>query len=150
MGTEGSSHTYSEIFVHFNWHCLKDRNLIVPRLEPALQTEIEQYCRKTKGAHFKGIGGTTNHVHLVVQLEPYVTISDFIGKVKGACSHEMNKRFGRDTIAWQRGYGVVSFAGRDLPGVLKYVQFQKEHHQAGTTREALEKYGDWEEESEQA
>ena len=149
MGAEGSSHTHSEIFLHFNWHCLKDRNLIVPSVEPVLHAEIEEYCRKTKGAHFKGVGGTTNHIHLAVQLEPYVTISDFIGKVKGASSHEMNKRFGRDTIAWQRGYGVVSFATRNLPGVLKYVQRQKEHHANGTTRDALEKHGDWDEATDQ-
>ncbi len=145
MGEEGSSHTYSEIFIHYNWHCIRDRNLIVPSLETAIHNDITEYCRKSKGVHFFGIGGTSNHVHLVVQVEPYVGISDFVGRVKGANSHEINKRFGRDTLGWQRGYGVVSFSKKNLPWVLKYVQLQKEHHQTGTINEKLEKYGDWDE-----
>ena len=143
MGEEGSGgHTFSEILIHYNWHCIRDRNLIMPSLEPVVHSEIIEYCRKSRGVHFLGVGGTSNHVHLVVQLEPYVGISEFVGRVKGANSHEINKRFGRDTLAWQRGYGVVSFAKKNLPWVLKYVQFQKEHHQAGSINETLKRNGE--------
>jgi len=121
MGEEGSGHTYSEIFVHYNWHCIR---------------------RKLRGVHFLGVGGTSNHVDLVVQIEPYVGISEFVGRVKGANSHEINKRFGRDTLAWQRGYGVVSFAKKNLAWVLRYVQSQEEHHQAGSINETLERNGE--------
>ncbi len=52
----------------------------------------------------------------------------------------MDKASGRSSLNWQRGYGVVSFAKRNLPGLLKYVTCQKEHHKAGTVRPTLEIY----------
>jgi len=35
----------------------------------------------------------------------------------------------------------VSFAKRDLPAVLRYVEIQKEHHQKGTINKMLESSG---------
>ena len=88
----------------------------------------------------QGSGGTQDHVHMLIRIEPQVLISDFVGKLKGASSFEMNKMFGRSSLNWQRGYGVVSFARRNLTGLQKYVASQKEHHRAGTVRPALEIY----------
>jgi len=68
-----------------------------------------------------------------------MVLSEFIGKVKGAVSHHINQKFGPQTLNWQTGYGVVSFAANNLSAVLRYVQNQKEHHRLGTTRDALER-----------
>ena len=136
----GSSHNFSEIFLHLNWHCAKDRPLLTPTIEPDCHAFIEEYCAKVKGIHFKEIGGTETHIHLVFQFEPFVELTDFIGKIKGASSHEMNQRFGRDSLEWQRGYGIVSFSKKHLPSMLQYVARQKEHHAAGTTKDTLERH----------
>lgn len=79
-------------------------------------------------------------MHLIVEVFPTLTISKWIGKVKGASSFEVNKRFGHATLQWQRKYGVVTFARRDLPGIRRYVQRQKEHHRMGTIKEILERH----------
>ena len=129
----GSGHNFSEIYLHANWHYRNDEPLIRPEIRGRLYEIIEEYCRKVKGIHFERLGGTENHVHLVFQMEPFVLLSDFIGKVKGASAHEVNKESGPETIKWQRGYGVVSFSKKHLPSVLSYVENQKKHHQAGTT-----------------
>ena len=137
----GSAHIYSEIYLHTNWHCKDDQPMIQPQIEAPLYEFIEQYCQKVKGIHLEKINGTEDHVHLVFQMEPFVLLSDFIGKIKGASSHEINRRFGLETLRWQRGYGIVSFSKKHLPGVLRYVAEQKEHHRRGTTKEALEAWG---------
>ena len=115
MESAGSSHTFSEIFLHLNWHCLNDRPLIAPEIESFLHAFIREYCAKTKGVHFKGIGGTETHIHMVFQMEPFVLLSEFIGRIKGASSHEVNSRLGSGTLNWQRGYGAVSFSRDTLP-----------------------------------
>ena len=74
--------------------------------------------------------------------EPFVTLSEFQGQVKGASSHEVNARFGGKTLTWQRGYGMVTFSKKYLPGILSYVSNQKEHHARGTTNPVLEQHGD--------
>jgi putative transposase len=132
------SHVFHEIYLHINWHCHEDRPLLPPEREPIVHHLIQEYCRKCKGVFFHGIGGTATHVHLAVQVEPFVTPSDFIGKVKGAVAHEINQQFGPDSLQWQRGYGMVSFAAANLPAVLKYVQNQKAHHQSGGLKDKLE------------
>ncbi|MBI3736882.1 IS200/IS605 family transposase [Candidatus Sumerlaeota bacterium] len=137
-----STHVFSQLLVHLNWHCKDDKPCIQGDLEKALYGYIESYCRKTKGIRFEGLGGTETHVHLAVQIEPFISISDWVGKLKGGSAHEMNEKFGRGSLQWQRGYGVVSFAKRDLPSVLKYVKNQKEHHRMGKLNRVLEFYGE--------
>jgi REP element-mobilizing transposase RayT len=87
---------------------------------------------------FLGIGGTADHVHLVIRIGPNMAAMEVVGKVKGASAREINKGCGMKMLQWQRGYGVVSFAARDLPAILKYVENQEEHHAGGTTRRKLE------------
>ena len=53
----------------------------------------------------------------------------------------MNAAFGKDTLKWHRGYGIVSFSKKHLPGVAHYVRNQREHHSNGTTNATLEQHG---------
>ena len=138
-----TSHVYSEIFIHLNWHCKSNYPFIHPELEPALYAYVENYCNKTKGIQFFGIGGTQDHIHLVIQMEPLVCLADWVGKVKGASSHDLNLQLGKASLSWQRGYGALSFARRDMKGVLRYVANQKDHHAKGSINEVMERYGEY-------
>lgn len=42
----------------------------------------------------------------------------------------MNVLLRRGTLAWQTGYGVVSFGKRNLPWVVDYIRNQREHQLA--------------------
>ncbi len=136
-----STHIYHEIYLHINWHTKGDRPLLIPRIEPLVHKLLEERCRKTKGVYFHGLNGTATHVHLAVNIEPSVCISDMIGELKGACSFEINKQERFKALEWQRGFGVVSFGKRQLPWVLAYIARQKEHHSNGTVQERLELVG---------
>jgi REP element-mobilizing transposase RayT len=140
------SPVFHEIFLHINWHCQGDLPLIKPGIEPTLYHFLKEYCGKTEGVYFCGVGGTRDHVHVGIQIAPTVLISDFVGKIKGASSFDINQKYGGKSLKWQRGYGVVSFAKRNLDAVLKYVANQKQHHRAGTVRATLEEVGHDEEE----
>jgi len=138
-----STHVFSELFVHLNWHCKADQPMIVPGLEPKLHDHIEQYCEKCKGVKFISVGGTLTHVHLLIQFEPFICLADWMGKIKGGSSHDMNEEAKRTVLQWQRGYGAVSFARHDLNGLLRYVKEQKRHHGIGNGKlnSTLELYG---------
>lgn len=133
-----SSHVYSDIYLHASWHCYCDRPLLTPEVADALHAFLREYCTKEKGVHFLVSGGTATHVHLAFQIEPFVVISTLLGKIKGASAHQMNVIFGKDTLQWQRGYGVVSFSKRQLAYIRNYVENQKEHHAKGTLVRGLE------------
>jgi putative transposase len=138
-----SSHVFSEILLHINWHCKGDFPFLKGDMEAKVCEHIRDYCMKTKGVRFLGIGGTETHVHLVIQIEPNICASEWIGKAKGACSHDMNARSRKQVLQWQRGFGAVSFARRDLSAILRYVEKQKEHHAKGTVNPILESAGEF-------
>jgi REP element-mobilizing transposase RayT len=157
-----STHVYSEIYLHLNWHTKKNTSFLKGEKEIRTHAFLKDYCERSKGIRLLGLGGTEDHVHLLIQMEPPVTLSDWVGKIKGTCSHAINEEFGRagekgsggisgrPSLQWQRGFGVVSFGRHDLDGLARYVEKQKEHHGKGRVNATLERYGDFEDEEEVA
>ena len=141
-----SSHVYHEIYLHLNWHVKDDRPLLTSEVEPVAHRFITDRCRRTKGVYLHGINGIEDHVHLAVNIEPFVTISDLVKQLKGGSSYDVNQELDRKALSWQRGYGVVSFGKRDLPWVLGYIARQKEHHGSGKTADRLERTNAFEDE----
>jgi putative transposase len=133
-----SAHVYHEIYLHLNWHVKDDRPWLTPEVEPVAHKFITERCRKAKGVYLHAINGTADHVHVAVNIEPFVTISDLVKDLKGGSSHDVNQELGRKVLQWQRGYGVVSFGKKNLPWVVKYIANQKKHHAAGSLTERLE------------
>ena len=77
---------------------------------------------------------------MAVSLPPTVQLSDWIGEVKGFASHAVNHGpCGPGSLAWQTGYGIVSFGRRDLPWVVEYIKNQREHHERGSAADRLER-----------
>jgi putative transposase len=130
---------YSEINLHITWHVKGD----VPVLQGDIERQVQRYLRgqviEDSGAYFHEIGGTDNHVHMVVTIPPTLLISEWVGKLKGASSHFVNHHLvNRKLLEWQSKYGVVSFGAKDLPWVVEYVRNQREHHSAGSIHQRLE------------
>jgi len=134
-----ASHVFHEIYLHLTWHTKNSSPLLVAEFEPAVHEFLTSRCRKTNGVYFHGIGGTETHVHLAINIEPQVCISDLVGELKGSCSHAINKTQRFKRLEWQRGFGVVSFDKAHLDWVLRYIANQKEHHATGRIEERLER-----------
>jgi REP element-mobilizing transposase RayT len=134
-----SSHVFHEIFLHLTWHTKDNSPLITPVLEPLILAKLTHRCEGTKGVILHGINAVADHVHLAVDIEPSVTISDLVGQLKGGSSHDINEIQRMKALEWQRGFGVVSFGKGNLPWVLEYIACQKEHHARGTYTERLER-----------
>jgi putative transposase len=134
-----ASHVFHEIYLHLTWHTKNSSPLLLAEFEPTVHEFLMERCRKTNGVYIHGIGGTATHVHLAINIEPQVCISDLVGELKGSCSHELNKTHRFKRLEWQRGFGVVSFGKAHLDWVLRYVANQKAHHAAGRVEVRLER-----------
>jgi putative transposase len=136
-----SGNFYSEINLHLVWHTKESLPLITNRVELILYRYLRQRIINKPGVFVHEIGGIETHVHVAVTIPPTLLISDFIGQLKGASSHEVNQQVGhRDKILqWQSGYGVVSFGTGDLDWVIDYIHRQHEHHAQGKIHERLER-----------
>jgi len=135
-----SSHVFHDIYLHLNWHTQGDLPLLKPNIARQVREFIQDRCSGTKGVYYLGIGGTPTHIHLLLKVEPFVCPSKLVGDLKGASAREINARTRRQTLRWQRGFGIVSFAGKHLNGMLRYLARQEKHHAAGTLKKTLERH----------
>jgi putative transposase len=136
-----SRNYYSEINLHITWHCKDSLPLLNPRVEAEAHRCVKQKIINTAGAFVHEIGGTETHIHVAVSIPPTLTISEFIGQLKGASSHDVNKQLGPGgkVLEWQAGYGVVTFGSGDLEWVKQYIRNQREHHASGKVYDRLER-----------
>jgi putative transposase len=135
-----SRRAFSDINLHIVWHTKDD----VPVLRDAIERHVHRFLRhravKESGVFCHAVNGTDDHVHVVLSVPPELLISEWVGRLKGACSYHINDRVAnRRVLAWQAGYGVVSFGKKDLSWVVDYVARQREHHRRGRAHERLER-----------
>ena len=132
------NHVFHDIFLHLNWHTKGDHPILRGPTEELTYAFLRARVTAIKGVKLHGLGGTDTHVHLAVQIEPFVCIADLVQELKGSSAHEVNKRLLHKALEWQRGYGVVSFGRRNLRWVLNYIAEQRAHHAAGRVHARLE------------
>jgi len=136
-----SRNYYSEINLHLTWHTKGSTPLLTPRVEPVAYRLLRERIVATEGVFVHEIGGIEDHVHLAISITPTILIADFVGQLKGATAHEVNRILeghGK-VLQWQTGYGVVSFGTKDLPWVTEYIRSQREHHARGAVFDRLER-----------
>lgn len=133
-----SSHVFSEVLLHINWHTKGDHATLQGRTQDLAHTLLRAKAKTMKGLRLHALGGTETHLHVAVEIEPFVTISELVQELKGATAHEVNRRMGYKALQWQRGYGVVSFGRKNLPWIMAYIEHQHEHHAAGNVYARLE------------
>lgn len=90
---------------------------------------------RNRGFDLIAIGGTDNHVHLLLSLPPGKQLLDLIRDLKAnSC------RFMRSSVplfSWQDGYAGISVSPSQLPMVRAYIGGQAEHHRKRTFDDEL-------------
>lgn len=126
------------VFLHLVWATDGRRPLLHPTLEAGVHDLVRTKCRQLR-CRVLAVGGMPDHVHLLVELHPTVSVAALAKEVKGASSHAAAHllRAG-PSFRWQTGYGAFSVSHRDVPRATTYVLHQKEHHASGTLSSALE------------
>ncbi|MGB9255021.1 MAG: transposase [Candidatus Korobacteraceae bacterium] len=112
-------------------HCVfstKGRAQLIRDPEPlwAYMRGIARNC----GFEIIEIGGTSNHVHVLLSLPAGMHLVDLVRDLKANSS-----RFMKDTVrlfAWQDGYAGISVSPSQLESVKQYIARQAEHHRRRT------------------
>jgi putative transposase len=118
----------------------KDRLKLIPKdQQPRLWGYMAGICHQNK-IFVHEIGGMENHVHMLIQLPPTVTLAGAVQDIKGSSSKWMGPRF-----AWQRGYGGFGVCKSTLDAVARYIRNQEAHHRKRSYEQEfialLEKHG---------
>jgi putative transposase len=120
------------IFVHFVWTTHDRHPIIVPAIERDLHRYIASVCRDDR-CEVLAVGGTPDHVHLLVSLSNTITVAQLMRDVKGGSSHFVSERLRPgEWFQWQANYGALSVSPNARKQVMEYIHNQKAHHADGT------------------
>jgi REP element-mobilizing transposase RayT len=112
--------TYSQLHFHIIFST-KNRT---PSIDAAWRERLWQYM----GGIVNGedgiplqIGGTADHVHLLVTLFPRHTLSTFLQKLKANSSGWVHEHFPKTEFWWQVGYGAFTVSHSGLKKIRTYI-----------------------------
>ena len=130
--------TYLQLYYHIVWTTHKKKPWIDKKIKRVLESLIREKLVATQ-SELLAFGCTSDHVHLLVKLHPSASMSVIAGEVKGYTSYVIANRINpKSGYRWQRGYGAFTVPFRDIRGLTKYIQNQKEHHQQDTLSQQWE------------
>ena len=81
------------------------------------------------------VGGTQDHVHMLVSLAATHTIATVLKGVKSSSSQWVHRHIGSRRFDWQDGYGAFSVSRSQVETIRKYIRNQAEHHRHLTFQE---------------
>src|SRR5271157_1771643 len=81
---------------------------------------------RNHGMQVLAVGGTENHVHVLLVLPPDMALSDAVRTLKANSSRWMRQT--DRLFAWQEGYGAFSVSPSQLERARQYIANQPAHH----------------------
>ena len=116
------SHTYVSGLVHCVFSTKQRRNAIAPEKLSDLWSYLGGIARKN-GFKAVAVGGTENHVHILLSLPATMPLAKAMQLLKGGSSKWMGGDF-----AWQEGYGAFTVGISQQGNTIAYINGQAEHH----------------------
>ncbi len=122
------ANTYTQIHIHF---------VFAPKFREALLSRdwserLHKYITGIVQNHkhkMVAINSMPDHLHMAIGLRTHESIADLMKAVKGDSSEWINKQgFTNKKFNWQDGYGAFSYNKNKVPGLVKYIMNQEEHH----------------------
>jgi putative transposase len=117
-----------------------------PWLTPAIHEQLWPYLggiARENDIKAIAIGGTADHVHMLLSLPATIALSKAIQLLKGNSSKWLRDTFPElrsQGFAWQKGFGAFSIGISNLDDTVRYIQKQEEHHRKKSFREEFESF----------
>jgi REP element-mobilizing transposase RayT len=128
------SHAYVANFVHCVFSTKARQNLIPPELQPNLWAYLIGISKNLQITMI-AVGGTPNHIHLLIAPPPAVALSVAIQKLKANSSWWIGEQ--GLTFEWQKGYAAFSVSPSLVEMVTNYIRNQERHHRTRNFEEEL-------------
>jgi putative transposase len=135
-------HAYFRNHVHLIFGTKDRRKAIPQQLQPRLWAYLAGICKHHKIIVIE-VGGTHDHVHILLDLPPTLALAKAVLLLKANSSKWAGERV--KGFSWQEGYGAFSVSSSGLDQVIRYIRNQEAHHRRRTFeeefREILRRHG---------
>ncbi|MFA6037746.1 MAG: IS200/IS605 family transposase [Legionellales bacterium] len=138
------SQSLSQLWVHIIFSTKKRQPFLKDfDTQERIYDYISATCRNLQ-CNVIAIGGVQDHVHLLVNLNKNIALSDLVEKIKKSSSKWIktlnDQNSDLNDFYWQRGYGAFSVSQSNLDTVKKYVLNQKAHHMKRSFQDEFRKF----------
>jgi len=139
-------HSFVCNYIHYVFSTKGRRPHIARDLREDLHSCIAGIARN-HSLEIKAVGGTDNHVHLLLSLPATITIAKAIQLIKGGSSKWAGEKMNAPrSFQWQEGYGAFGIGVAALNRTIDYIHNQEEHHKEKSFEEEfvafLERHGE--------
>jgi REP element-mobilizing transposase RayT len=127
-------------YLSLHYHVVFSTRRREPAIAGSWRTRLFEYLGGTVNGlagQPQVVGGTADHVHLLVGLKATHRLADFMRELKKASSVWVYQEIGSKGFAWQEGYGAFTVSPNARDHVRAYIAGQEEHHRVRTFREEL-------------
>lgn len=131
--------SYTSLLYHIVFRTKHGKNTIPEQHEKELYAYIMGIINNKKSILYR-IGGTENHIHLLVDIHPTFAVSDFMKELKEYSSKWMSKNPSfPDFKGWAVSFGAFTYNLNDKQTIIEYIKNQKEHHKTVSFEEEYRK-----------
>lgn len=119
--------------------CTYNRNMTISEVNKESLYRFIWKILKDSNCHLFRIGGIANHVHMLINLSPSISLSDLMRKIKSLSSKWM-KDCGEFPYfeKWAHEYFAATLSWEERGKVIEYIKSQPEHHKSMTLDNELD------------
>src|ERR1700750_1038919 len=126
-------------YLSLHYHLIFSTKNREPTIATAWRSRLHDYLggavKGLRGSP-EGVGGTSDHVHLLVGLRATHCLADVLRELKKSSSAWVHEEIG-EAFAWQEGYAAFTVSATAREAVRAYIANQEEHHRVKSYREEL-------------
>ncbi|MFZ0520288.1 MAG: IS200/IS605 family transposase [Candidatus Acidiferrales bacterium] len=122
-------HSYAQNLIHLVFSTKDRRKMMSKAFQSRMWTYAAGIC-KNHGILSRAVGGSDNHIHLLIQIPATLSLSNAVLAIKSNSSRWANEQ--GQKFAWQQGYGAFSVSASLVPAVVRYIENQESHHKKMT------------------
>jgi len=126
--------TFTNLVIHVIFPTNDRAPLITPEIQSRLWGYMGGILQEERAIPLT-IGGTADHVHLLMKSPATKAFSDVIRILKTNSSRWVHETWPSASFAWQTGYGAFAVSQSNIEEVRRYIAHQEEHHRTVTFQE---------------
>jgi putative transposase len=119
------AHPHLNVLIHYVFSTKNRHDTLSDEIRPKLWKYIAGISANYH-VPILSVGGTANHVHVLLALPPDMPVAKAAQVIKANSSRWIGEQ--GIEFAWQEGYGAFSVSASNVNAVKDYIEHQSEHH----------------------
>jgi putative transposase len=129
------ANTYTQLYIHIIIVVKGRQN----QINKENKDELYKYITGTiqnKQNKLIALNGESNHIHILISINPKQSISDLVKDIKLSSSEFINsKNWIKGKFYWQEGFGAFSVSKSKIMDLIEYIKNQENHHRKKSFKE---------------